>query len=216
MYFSQQGEDEFIFANYLNQPHVDGTYIELGAVDGQLFSNTLFFERALGYTGVLIEPQRAMFEKLKVNRPNNHLVNAAVDNQMAGETGSFVGLNPTGGLTASMASSFREHWHSEMSPEDEYQVDVIPMSKIIRDAELEYVDLLSLDVEGGELGVLHSIDWDVIPIYLILIELDRHNRARNEECRSLLSDRGYESEGRIGINDIWLLPNYERAEKLFR
>ena len=47
-FYSQQGEDFFIFRNFINLPTKDGIFLELGACDGLLYSNTMFFEKYLG------------------------------------------------------------------------------------------------------------------------------------------------------------------------
>ena len=56
----------------------NGTYIELGALDGILYSNTKFFEDFLSWKGILIEPHPYKFQSLKINRPNNFLFNNVV------------------------------------------------------------------------------------------------------------------------------------------
>jgi hypothetical protein len=43
-----------------------GTFVELGALDGVLFSNTKFYEDTLGWTGVLIEAQPSNAAACKV------------------------------------------------------------------------------------------------------------------------------------------------------
>jgi hypothetical protein len=53
MYYSQCEEDIFLNKNYFKNKK-NGTYIELGALDGVLFSNTKFFEDTLNWTGILI------------------------------------------------------------------------------------------------------------------------------------------------------------------
>ena len=45
----------------------------MGALDGIKYSNTKFFEELLNWTGILIEPNPVMFNKLIKNRPNNYL-----------------------------------------------------------------------------------------------------------------------------------------------
>jgi hypothetical protein len=64
MYYSQAGEDEFLNSNYFKNKR-DGIYIELGALDGTLYSNTKFFEDQLGWKGILIEPHPYKFQDLK-------------------------------------------------------------------------------------------------------------------------------------------------------
>jgi hypothetical protein len=46
----------------------NGFFVELGALDGVKFSNTLFFERERGWNGICIEPDNGYFEQLKRNR----------------------------------------------------------------------------------------------------------------------------------------------------
>ena len=45
-----------------------GIFVEAGAFDGELISNTLFFELRMGWTGVLIEPNPIAFERLLSKR----------------------------------------------------------------------------------------------------------------------------------------------------
>ena len=44
MFYSQSGEDQILYDKYLN--YRDGFFIELGAMDGVCYSNTLFFENS--------------------------------------------------------------------------------------------------------------------------------------------------------------------------
>ena len=53
--------DEKIFKNKIR----NGFFIEAGAYDGELLSNTLFFEMKQRWTGLLIEPNPDAFELLK-------------------------------------------------------------------------------------------------------------------------------------------------------
>lgn len=68
LFYSQQAEDFFIYRNFINQYCEDGIFLELGACNGIKYSNTLFFEKNLGFKGILIEPVEKMFKDLKKNR----------------------------------------------------------------------------------------------------------------------------------------------------
>ena len=50
----------------------NGFYIECGANDGVNQSNTWYFEKELGWRGLLIEPIGKVFEELKKNRSNKN------------------------------------------------------------------------------------------------------------------------------------------------
>ena len=55
--FTDEAEDEFVFARLFSSPLLrNGNFIEIGAHDGIIFSNTLFFERNLSWSGLLVEP----------------------------------------------------------------------------------------------------------------------------------------------------------------
>ena len=46
----------------------NGVFVEIGAHNGITFSNTYFFEKELGWTGICVEPIPEVFAQLKQNR----------------------------------------------------------------------------------------------------------------------------------------------------
>jgi len=62
--------DEKIFKNRIR----NGFFIEAGAYDGEMLSNTLFFELKQSWTGLLIEPNPDAFKLLekKVGKKQDH------------------------------------------------------------------------------------------------------------------------------------------------
>ena len=87
-YHGQDAEDRAAELKYFHNLH-KGVFLEMGALDGVLFSNTKHFEDAKDWRGILIEPNSVEFEKLSGNRPNAISVNAAVCAQK--QTVHFVG-----------------------------------------------------------------------------------------------------------------------------
>lgn len=59
-------------------PQKGGFFVEVGAVDGEYLSNTLYFEKELGWTGLLIEPNPNMFQELLLKRRKAYAINAAL------------------------------------------------------------------------------------------------------------------------------------------
>ena len=53
---------------------------------------------------------------------------------------------------------------------------------ILYDSKIPYIDLLSIDVQGGELAVLETMDFN-IPVYVIIIELDEGDKIKDNKCR---------------------------------
>ena len=207
IFYSQQGEDCYIFNNYINTQREDGTFVELGAMDGLWYSNTKFFEDTLKFNGVLIEPTEQYNDLLK-NRPNCKCYKNAINNKE--EEVEFLGDSATAGLVKTMSTSFKESHHSENN--NVYKVQGTPIRNLIKD--LKYIDLFSIDVEGGELVVLETIDWK-IPIYVIVIELDNHNKDKDEKCRTILREKGFTFDIVMGGNEFWINKNYFRKNILF-
>ena len=58
-----------IFKNKKN-----GFFIEAGAYDGEVFSNTLLLEAKMNWTGLLVEPNPDAFEELRYKNRKSHLI----------------------------------------------------------------------------------------------------------------------------------------------
>jgi hypothetical protein len=76
----QGGEDAILHQMFFSNL-TEGTFVEIGALDGITFSNTFYFERCQGWRGILIEASPVNFGKLLRNqneRPRSLLVYSAV------------------------------------------------------------------------------------------------------------------------------------------
>ena len=211
VFYSQQGEDVYIFQNFINKSCPDGIFVELGAMNGITYSNTKFFEDELQMTGTLIEPT-CQYHELKNNRPKCKCYNIAVHYKK--EPVKFLGNHATAGLVETMADTFRKGWHKNTTEADEYFVDGEPIADIFEKSGIRYIDFLSIDVEGGEEVVLRTINYD-IPIYTICIEMDGANPEKDERCRQILLERGFVFDRKIAGNEFWFNPGYSRKELLY-
>lgn len=153
---------------YLN-PKKNGVYVELGALDGVIQSNTKWLEDEYNWTGILIEPSIDKFNECKINRPNNFLFNCACVSFEYNEKtirGDFNG-SPMSSVGGKRRNFFPE-------------VEVVSKSlqSLIDDTGFNEIDFLSLDVEGYELEVLKGIDFEKQSINFVLIEvyeIDKNN-----------------------------------------
>ena len=104
MFHSQFGQDEFLDTHVFEGKR-GGVFLEVGAHDGLEISNTLFFERERGWTGLCVEADPLPYEKLKVNRPAVRSYNFA-----AGEnegTMPFIQVHGTERMHSGPASTAR-------------------------------------------------------------------------------------------------------------
>lgn len=212
MFTSQQGEDILIFNRYINKHVTDGVMVELGGVDGVTYSNTFLFEKYLGYKTVLIEPQSHMFETMKRNRPSAICYRAAVCD-ISGEV-EFIGRNPCAGVSCLMDETHKTKW-MKGSNNVTYKVPTMRMDNILDENDIQYIDFLSIDVEGGEKSVLDTIDFKKVDIYIVCIELDGKNEEKDSACREILSRNGFTKHHRLCINEFWINETYSRKDRLY-
>ena len=80
--YSQFGEKAIIDKLFTKQRN--GFFFEVGALDGQLFSNTLNLELELNWTGILVEPDPYSYKKLLNLKRNAYSMNVCLSpNQSA-------------------------------------------------------------------------------------------------------------------------------------
>ena len=63
-------------------------------------------------------------------------------------------------------------------------------------------------MEGDEINVLKTFNWE-IPVYIVLFEINIHNDNKNDECRTLLSSKGFTFDSIIGGNEVWINKNFK-------
>lgn len=190
LFLSQSQEDRHLmmFFNGL----CNGTYVELGALDGLLFSNTHVFNKALQWKGLLIDASPSNHAKLQSNRPDEiSVINSAICNTH--KTVHYVEAGAVGGVWEFSTNEFREKWWgNEKKISDAQVVQCLPLRDIFLNYGFPfYADFFSLDVEGSELSVLESINFKNAVFGIILIEADIMNVTKNIAVRQLLISNGY-------------------------
>jgi FkbM family methyltransferase len=146
----------------------DGFYVEIGANDGLSCSNSLFFERKRGWSGVLVEPSPSTFEFLKNNRsPSNEFYNCAcVSFDYKDDFIEFFysNLMSTTVHSDEDLNKYRDHAESGnlFLARNEYLRNFrVPArtleSLLISSKAPDLMDFFSLDVEGNELEILKGL-----------------------------------------------------------
>lgn len=224
---SQAGEDKFLYEHFFSNKR-NGVYIELGAMGGLEYSNTYFFEKELGWSGVLIEPNRFNYKKLQVNRPSNYLFNELVSNNTEPVVYRYFedAISGVSGVESTMPRTHFEiffdsekwcsastHtsankecmcWWKVLQPQGRESITPVSLTEIMKRTPITEVDFLSLDVEGHEYEVLESWDFS-IPINVILIEMLGVDKIRDELCRKKLKDNNYRFYSKCAHNEVYTL-----------
>jgi FkbM family methyltransferase len=213
--FSQNYEDIFLNQNIFKNKQ-NGVYIELGALDGVLYSNTKFFEDSLNWKGILIEPHPEKFKLLQQNRPNNFLFNSLVScHKEPLEYRYFVDCHAA---VSGVENTLSQHhfdtyfesnneWNKTL-PQNKIFIKPISLSEIVKSTNLRHIDLLSLDVEGHEYEVLQYWDFS-IPIDIILIETLGVQPDKDEKCREMLIKNNYRFITKYKRDEIFAINTYQ-------
>ena len=99
---------------------------------------------------------------------------------------------------------------------EEINVKVKKLSDVLKDDNIKYIDIFSLDVEGAELEVLESMDWN-IPVYIIVFETSawgKEGKEMVEKCRKLLSSKGFVLDNKTSFDEFWINNEYFRKDLL--
>lgn len=151
--YSQFGEDAIVRA-LIND--WSGGYVDIGSGHPVRFSNTYALYRK-GVRGLLVEPIAANVEHARLVRPEDMVVQS-----LCGPDQRAVPFFEYEQYEYSTTSRERvdELASRGFRPVSEYQIDVRSLASLVADADIFVPELLSIDVEGAELAVLESADWD--------------------------------------------------------
>ena len=209
--FSQLMEDVWIHQNKINIPRKDIILVEIGAFDGASYSNSLMLEKALGCKpAVLVEPSPERVFHIRSRRPNSQIFQIAISSEFG--TATFAGNTSVSGIVDMMTESYIDKW--KIDTYAQYNVLTIPMWSLQKVLNENYIDFLSIDVQGAEINVLKSTDFSQ-PIGNIAIELEGHQPESDEECRNILQSNGFKFCAKLLISEIWTNPSYPRANSLY-
>ena len=169
-----------------------GFFVEFGATDGVLLSNSWLLEKYFHWNGICAEPNPKFFERLQENR-SCRLTSACV-HANTGLKMRFVLADAFGGL----ADYARDDQH--VGRRDAYAAvgDVIDvtttslMDLLDQQGAPAVIDYLSIDTEGSELLILEGIDWSRYQFRCITVE---HNyTAQRQGIQKLLEAQGYQRQ----------------------
>ncbi|KAG7155091.1 uncharacterized protein LOC121855529 [Homarus americanus] len=167
-----------------------GFFVEAGALNGVYLSNTLWLEKNLGWTGLLIEPDRESYKELKFKHrkawsSNTCISSESYPKQIILESHYVVQKE---WLDKLYFWAYRGHSHEmrqdNLNKEDKTKawdftyssVQCFPVLSYLLALNLTTVDLLSLDVQGTEALILETILKDTrVSIRVIVAEDEKHS-----------------------------------------
>lgn len=157
-----------------------GVFLEAGANNGVSQSNTLYLEKNLGWTGVLVEPVPRLAREARLNR-TARVVNAAL-----------VGPDYKGRSVKITCCNLMSVTHGSLPPDvmarhiadgeavqevtaQEKKVAARTLRDVLTQQEASTINLLVLDIEGNELEALRGYPFEIRVPDWIMIEV-KYNR----------------------------------------
>jgi FkbM family methyltransferase len=189
---SQNGQD--LFALLSNDFKSSGVFIEFGAYDGVIFSNTHLLEKQFGWTGILIDPIPSHYESMKQNR-KCQLIHGAI----TAEHQESVLIEE---LPASDLSRFV---NKRKIFKKVHKVKAFTLQEVIdQNLSSNEIDFLSIDIEGNDIDILKSLDLSRNKIKAISVE---HNfRKGSDNIINYMSKNRYDLVfSQFSKNDYWFV-----------
>jgi hypothetical protein len=201
---------ETLFKNKMNGNDT-GTYVELGAFQGRTESNSAFFDLCLGWKGLLIEGNPVHYSTLVQNRPHAHKMSFAPSCDAQFEAiNKTVEFHAKRFTNAGLRGQAKAYDGTSTVP-----VPCGPFGPVLQDVfeEEQRIMFFSLDVEGAELMVLDTINFDKIIIEVMMIEVENSFCRKKTTCetrdrvRAKMTALGYQRyEGVVRASDIHVHP----------
>jgi FkbM family methyltransferase len=192
----------------------DGTFVEVGAYDGDAFSNTSGLAD-LGWAGLYVEPVPRYARACARRHAANGRISVA---QCAvGREPVLIDLHYGEGLTTARLDQVAVYeqidWTRGFHQGVRIRVQQFPLEQLLVDAAIEPgFDLLVVDVEGSEDAVFDSFSLDVWKPHVMIVELiDRHPSfqsfddvvLRSSNLRHRILRSGYHEHYADEINTIF-------------
>ena len=178
------------------------TFVEAGAYDGYWGSNTYWFERFRGWSGVLIEPLPEMARLARKERPRSQVFQCALVPPEYPNTRVTLLF---GGIMSVVAGAWdgeeEEHARVGAGSSETFEIDVPArlLSDVLDEASLDRIDLVTLDVEGYEPAALRGLDLARHRPRFLLIEMLDERRER--PAIEAILGAAYHYEAQLSIRD---------------
>tara|TARA_B100000809_G_scaffold46738_1_gene41152 strand:+ start:17418 stop:18077 length:660 start_codon:yes stop_codon:yes gene_type:complete len=217
-YYGQYQQDKYL--DKLFKQKKNGFFVDIGAHDGETFSNSYFFEKERNWKGVCVEPIPEIFSKLDQTR-NCIKINGCISNKTGSEKflrvrGEFVDTEMLSGLVEDYDSRHLERIDREIKEyggsKEEIEVTCYDINKILTDNQINQVDFFTIDTEGNELKILKTINFDQFDFDIFIVE----NNYETDEMNDLMTANGFKRIKKIGHDEVYRNKNkLSFLQKLF-
>lgn len=175
-----------LFVDFVLQKN-SGTFVECGAYDGVIFSNSRYLESVKNWRGVLAEPTPRLQKEIAQQRPLAVLEKRCVYSR-TGDIIEFAEAS-SGELSTIRGLEQSDHMGRFRRSVDVHKVETVTLDDLIDTHFVgQDVDYISIDTEGSEWEILQSYQFSGRPAVFTVEHNFKDSRGR---IAKLMSDRGY-------------------------
>jgi FkbM family methyltransferase len=209
--YSQGGQD--IYVTRILKEKREGYFVEVGANNGYLMSNTYLLEKNYGWKGICVEATPYRITELINNRPNAICISSAAFSESNLELDfTTCPLDILNVITdyAEIAVDFLTQSGQIIKVNTRSLTDILNENNAP-----ENIDYLSIDTNGSEYKVLEGIDFTKYKFGVITIKNSLVEEKQNR-IKEILTSNGYSVQQTIrmvdNISDDLYVPNSNYIE----
>lgn len=205
--YSQAGEDTIIEYLFDSIKICKPSYLEIGTNQPKICNNTYSFYLK-GCKGVCIEPDVEMVNTIKRTRPNDTVLNIGIASKSTGSAVFYLFPKIYNGWST-FSKEEAEIRKSESGINYQIKnVELKNINTIIREYFNPYPNFISLDVEGFDLEILESLNFDKYKPEVICAETISFGYLTNSEKKissiaEFMFQKGYAVYADTHINTIF-------------
>jgi FkbM family methyltransferase len=200
--FSQFGEDRVL--SYFFQSQDRGFYVDVGCNHPVAYSNTWLLYLK-GWNGIAIDANPALIAQYQAVRRRDIAIVKAISNKE--ECVDFF-IPKDSPLTSGIGRKSSGHWKRAENNSSILRCNAQRLDSVLEECNApKNIDLLSIDVEGHELKVLDSLDFDVYKPKIIVVEMhgfELDNPSTSDVYMKLIQ-HNYKLIGYFAVNGFFAL-----------
>ena len=201
---SQFGEDKFIL-DLFNKDY-RGKYLDLGCYHPTRHSNTHILYQS-GWTGINIDLNPLTIELFNFMRPKDINYNIGISNIEEEKELYFINeFNTQNTLDKNQLNFLKNHHNVKDREILKTKLKTKKLETILLDNNFHNIDFFNIDIEGHELEVIESIDFDKFKFKYICIEMIQHNEIsvnRSKKIKDILNNNHFTIVKKFEFNYIY-------------
>ena len=148
---SQEGQDKWVDRHVVHGRR-GGVFVDLGCYDGVTYSNTWYFEKQLGWSGVCVEPNPGVFPRIAEQAGRTSGVQVAVSDHEG--SAMFVAAYMRSSLNESAVDY--DFLAQQGVSADRVATKVVTPERLLSDhlPKVSTIEYVNIDVESQELAIL--------------------------------------------------------------